>query len=258
MTDGPFRFSICTYNIWTDTRWPERRESLAAFARATAPDVLCLQEVQPDSLATLDDALSEHVRIHDEFDGWSNEGNIFWRDDMFQCVAFGAEDIGIMEPLRRLFWVLLRVRDGSDREVRIATAHFTWHGHAYALETEKNVRIPQARETVAALDRLGLDGEAQMFMGDLNDSNEPIFALRRGGFVDCFSALRQHSTFTYPATPTASGVPQTLDWLMARGPVRPLVSHVIDFYEGDLAPSDHKPVMAVYELPAANAVGLEA
>ncbi len=37
-----------------------------------------------------------------------------------------------------------------------------------------------------------------------------------------------------------------MDWLMHRGAIRPLNAEVIDFYADDLAPSDHKPVLATY------------
>lgn len=249
----PTRFSVCTYNIWTWTRWPERRASLQQFARDIHPDILCLQEVQAESRAALDEVLAPtHSRVDDGFQGWTDEGNIYWRTDLFEAVEHGAADIGILEPLRRLFWVRLRLLDGSDRTVLVSTAHFTWHGHAVALESEKNVRIPQARATVAELDRLAVDGEPQLFMGDLNDSNEPIFALHRGGFVDCFSAMGLRSPATYPAAPTANGVPQTIDWLMSRGgpgnSVRVKSAEVITHFLGDLASSDHKPVLAVFEL----------
>ncbi len=243
----PSRISACTYNIWTDTRWPERAPSLEAFARLVSPDVLCLQEVRPASLAVLDGALTKHQRVRDSFEGWATEGNIYWRDDLFQLDDFGAEEIGILEPLRRLFWVRLRPRDERGGTVVVATAHYTWHGHAECKETEKNVRIEQARRTVDSLAGIVRANERCLFMGDLNDSNEPILVLRDAGFVDCFSALGQHSAATYPAAPTASGVPQTIDWLMAKGPISAVLAHVVDFYDGDLAPSDHKPVMAVFE-----------
>jgi endonuclease/exonuclease/phosphatase family metal-dependent hydrolase len=244
----PVRFSACTYNIWTDTRWPERREALSAFGRLVEPDVLCLQEVQPESLATLDRALPKHRRVHDEFEGWSHEGNIFWRDDLFELESHGAEPVGILEPWRRLFWVRLSLVGGSGPSLFVSTAHFTWHGHEVCKATERNVRVQQARDTVAAIAHSSWPGEAVLFMGDLNDSGEPILLLRDEGFRDCFAELGQHSTFTYPAAPTHGGVPQSIDWIMCKGPVKPLLAHVIDFYQGDLAPSDHKAVMSVFEL----------
>jgi endonuclease/exonuclease/phosphatase family metal-dependent hydrolase len=245
--DTATRFTVCTYNVWTWTRWPERREALAHFARAQRPDVWCLQELQPESVDVIDTELANtHRRVHADFDGWINEGNIYWNQDLFELVDFGATDVGILESLRRLFWVRLKVLGSNDRTVLVATAHFTWSGHPDLIASEKNARIPQARRSLQELDRFDRAGEPQLFMGDFNDANEPITLLRNGGFNDCFSAVGRQQRATYPARPTASGPDQTIDWMMHRGPIRCLTAEVADFYCGDIAPSDHKPVIATY------------
>jgi len=249
MSHFPTRLTVCTYNIWTWTRWPERRAALQQFAATRRPDILCLQEVQAESLAALDETLgSTHDRVNDSFTGWSSEGNIYWDRSLFERVEFGAEQIGIIEEFRRLFWARLRVLDGTNRTLLVATAHYTWHGHQVALETEKNVRMPQARETVRALAELSHPDEPVLFMGDLNDTTEPIRILRDGGFADCFTSLGSAPINTWPALPTTSGPQQTIDWMMHRGPIRPINAEVIDFYHVDLAPSDHKPILATYAL----------
>lgn len=245
----PTQFTVCTYNIWTWTRWPERREALASFLDRHRPDVLCVQELQEESRALVDEVLgATHDRVEDPFAGWTVEGNIWWNRSVFRSLAHGAEDVGIHEQHRRLFWTRLGALDGSDRTLLVSTAHWTWHGHAVALETERNVRLPQARATVDTLDRLAVEGEAQLFMGDLNDSTEPIFVLRRGGLTDTFTALGRQPDATHPARPTAHGADQTLDWIFSRGPVTVRTSEIVDFWHGDLAPSDHKPVLATFAL----------
>jgi endonuclease/exonuclease/phosphatase family metal-dependent hydrolase len=243
----PLRFTVCTYNIRTWTRWPERRDALHQFVRVQRPDVLCVQELQSESQAVLDGALGDsHDRIHDDFEGWTCEGNIYWNRSLFEVVNHGATHVGILEPLRRLFWVRLRARSNGQTFV-VATAHFTWSGHAELVVSEKNARIPQARRSMIELDSLAESGEPQLFMGDFNDSNEPISVLRSGGFADCFSALGRNPKATFPASPTASGPEQTIDWLMHRGALRCLGAEVVDYFHGDLSPSDHKPVIATYE-----------
>ncbi len=243
----PLTFSVCTYNIWTTTRWPERRAALQAFVHRHRPDVLCLQEVQPESRAAIDEILGDtHDRVADPFEGWANEGQIYWNRSMFSAAEHGATDIGILEPLRRLFWVQLATDKGPS--LLVSTAHFTWHGHTEARRLERNVRIPQARAAVEALDGMRRDGEPQLFMGDLNDTNEPLEVLRDGGLVDCFAALGRWTRATHPAQPTCGGAPQSIDWLMHRGSLRVLAAEVVDFHLDDLAPSDHKPVLAVYRL----------
>lgn len=158
------------------------------------------------------------------------------------------EQVGILETHRRLFWARLRVRDDSGRTLLVSTAHLTWHGHPEALATEQYVRLPQTRAIIAALDTLRQPDEPQLFMGDLNDQTEVIRLLREGGFVDCFQALGRMSRTTWPAWLYSHNAPCTLDWIMQRGPIAPMTAEVIDFFDGDIAPSDHKPVLTTYAL----------
>jgi endonuclease/exonuclease/phosphatase (EEP) superfamily protein YafD len=240
------RFTVCTYNIWTWTRWPERLNALCSFVALHLPDIFCVQEVQEESLAAIDSVLRpSHDRVTSEMPGWSCEGNIWWNQAMFTLEEFGAEEVGILEEHRRLFWVQLRSIDG-DRSILVSTAHWTWSGHLVSLQSEKNVRLPQARQTVEALNRMHTDNIPQLFMGDLNDSNEPIAVLRAAGFTDSFEDVGRYPAATYPARPTAQGPDQTLDWIFRRGQVRSMTSEVVDFWLGDLAASDHKPVLATY------------
>jgi endonuclease/exonuclease/phosphatase (EEP) superfamily protein YafD len=115
--------------------------------------------------------------------------------------------------------------------------------------------MPQARACVAALDRLALAGEPQLFMGDLNDTNGPILVLQRAGFTDCFAALGRFPRPTIPARPTAVGPDQTIDWLLARGAVSARTAEVVDYWLGDMAPSDHKPVLATYAFSPVSSAG---
>lgn len=246
----PVRFTVCTYNIWTNTRWPERKTALQRFAQTHLPDILCLQEVQADSRAALDDVLlPTHARVDDPFEGWTCEGNLYWNTRLFELVEYGAEQIGILEQYRRLFWARLALNDGSGETLFVSTAHYTYHGHPEAVASEKYVRMGQARATVEVLNAQARPGEAQLFMGDLNDQAEAVRILREAGLVDCFAALGRFPAATWPAAPTAKGGPQTIDWLMLRGSLRTMTAEVVDFYEGDLAPSDHKPVLATFAWP---------
>lgn len=243
----PLRFTVCTYNIWTDTRWPERRPALMRFAETHRPDVFCIQELQSESKQALDSVLlNTHQRVEDGFEGWTNEGNIYWNTRLFSLVEYAAVDIGIIEPLRRLFWARLAINDGSDQTLFVSTAHYTYSGHPKAVETEMYLRLPQARATVTALNELQRDGEAQLFMGDLNDQTEAVKILRAGGLTDSFQALERLPQVTHPAIPTAKGAPCSIDWILHRGGLRVMTTEVIDFYLDDLAPSDHKPVLATY------------
>lgn len=242
-------FTVCTYNIWSTFRWPERRTALKQFAVSHKPDILCLQELQSDSRLSLEESLGgSHTSVQDDFEGWTREGNIFWNNHLFEAKDWGVVDIGMIEVFRRLFWVRLELRDGSGRRVFVSTAHYTWPGHPDLIENGKNVRIAQAKATLSALTQLRQDNEAQLFMGDLNDSELIPRILRAGGLVDCFEALGRSPRATWPALPTERGAPTTLDWLFHRGALKVRTAEVVDFFCGEWAPSDHKPILATYQM----------
>ena len=241
------RFVVTTYNLWETSRWPEREEPLRSYLQLTRPDVLCVQELRQETRDLIDAELGKHARVDDPFEGWLEEGNIYWSTEMFELRDHGAEEIGMLEPLRRLFWVRLALA-GTDDTVLIATAHYTYQGHEVERETGFSPRLEQARRTIAALESLVGENEPVLFMGDLNDNTNAIRILRDAGLVDSFTAAGSPLLPTHPARPTADGNPQVLDWQFHQGPIRAMTSHVGDYFDGDIAPSDHKPVVATYAL----------
>ena len=249
----PVRLSLITYNLWHTIRWPERRDALGKFIELYAPDVLCVQELRSQTQSFLDQAMPGHRRVHDKFEGWTCEGNIYWNAEFLEHVAHGAESIGMLEAMRRLFWVRLKVA-GSEQTVLIATAHFTHQGHEEEMKTGQSPRLGQTRESIEAIERLLLPGEPALFAGDLNDSYLPPLYLQEAGYRSCFQALGQLSPPTWPCVPTCHPEEserlgyQTLDWIFANRHARAVAAASPHFFHGDFAPSDHWPVQAVYEL----------
>lgn len=241
------RAVVCTLNLWETSRWNERRESLRRFLALHVPDLLCVQELRPESLALIEEALPGHDYVRDAFPGWTREGNIFWNRARFSSLAHGAEEAGMLEPDRRVFWARLGARQGA--EILVATAHFTWPGNAREREDGINVRMGQARRTAAILDRLAPLPAPLLFMGDLNDSGNPVDILKEAGLEDVFTGLGRCPKVTRPAAPTYHGTEETLDWLLYRGSLRPMTCEAVDFFHGDFAPSDHKPVLATFAIP---------
>lgn len=241
------RFTVCTYNLWKDERWPERELPLRRFMEFHRPDILCLQELRPQTRELLDRVLDSHQRIDDPFPGWLEEGNIYWNRALFDLIEYGAEEIGILEQLRRLFWARLRPR-GTDATLLVTTAHYTWPGNSREKADQVNVRTAQAAQTVDALDRLAGKSEPVLFMGDLNDYYHPLRRLRESGLVDCFAALGRIPAPTRPTLPTDNHTPEVVDWMLHRGPLQPMSGEAVDFFVGDLAPSDHKPLLVTYRM----------
>lgn len=241
---APFTFLACTYNLWGTIRWEERRRPLRRFLEVNRPDVMCAQELTPDSCELVSTVLPRMRRVDDPFAGWTEEGNIFWNSDLFELVEYGAEAVGILEKNRRLFWV--RLANESGTTLVIATAHLSWLEEPGELGEWVTVRVAQAETSAAALQELVGPGEPVLLMGDFNDHLYALQALRDAGFEDSFRALGREPAATYPAFPMLHEPPVLLDWMMHRGPIRPTLTSVVDFHFEGFSPSDHKPILTMY------------
>ena len=266
-------FSLMTYNLWkTDgipTYWEKRRGVLLRQLKKLNPDIMVVQELHPDIMECILEALPGHKYIQSKegtepFPGYTDEGNIFYRDSMFKEVDSGYEDIQQEEEYRRLFWIRLKfICNGK-------TALFT-NAHQKEIDTDLNLRKIQARLTINKLNAMQLDNEPCFFGGDLNESFWPKELLNYAGFVDCFSSLSLPCRPTHPNRPTLSLedtlADQALDWLFVRpgrncssDSVKSLVGTVVRDMVGlssndpqekitmCIQPSDHCPVLAVYRV----------
>jgi len=249
----PTRISLITYNLWLTQRWPARAPALERFLTLFTPDVLCVQELQRPTQEFLDQILSGYARVHDPFPGWTTESNIYWASTAFERVEQGAEEVGHLEPERRLFWVRLRVKP-SQKTIFVATAHLTTARHREEAETGASPRVRQLNRIAGELTRLVREGEPAFFMGDMNDPWHPQRILMQAGFVSCFAALGMQSPPTFQCYPTANVQPgeqtitEAIDLIVANKYARAIAASVPQCYAGDLAPSDHWPVQAIYQL----------
>ena len=250
----PARLSFVTYNLWMTERWPARAPALQSFLQLFAPDVLCVQELQRTTQEFLDGVLEQHERVHDPLPGWTTEGNIYWNKGFFEEVGHGAQEVGHLEPDRRLFWVRLGLKD-SDKTIFVASAHLTTPRHHKEAETGQSPRVEQLKRIAAYLVQLVRDGEPAFFMGDMNDPRQPQRILKQAGFTSCFAALGLQSPPTfqcYPAANIEPGEPtitEAIDLIAANEHARAIAASVPQVFHGDIAPSDHWPVHAVYEIP---------
>ncbi len=250
----PTRLSFVTYNIWNIQRWPLREPALREFFRRFRPDIFCLQELRIEPRDTLDAALHNYQRVEDPFPGWVRESTIYWNSDLLEEVEHGVEDIAIhSDAYRRLFWVRLQVKE-KNKNIFVATAHYTYQGHPDEMKAGLSPRIEQARQTVSALQRLVQPGEPAFFMGDLNDPVLPLHVFMQAGFQNCFAPLGLLPPPTWPAIPTMRIPPtelatsQTIDWILSNDQAHSIIATVPHFYYEDVAPSDHWPVYAMFEL----------
>lgn len=249
----PTRLSLVTYNIWLTQRWPARAAALGGFLKLFVPDIFCVQELQRPTQEFLDGALDRHDRVHDSFAGWTNESNIYWSKALFECAEYGAEEIGHIEPERRMFWARLRLKS-LPRTLFVATAHLTAGRNREEAETGLSPRVRQLKRSADALTRLVRQDEPAFFMGDMNDAYHPQRILKQAGFVSCFAALGLQSPPTYQCYPTAGVQPdeptvtEAIDLIVANRHARAVAASVPQYYGSDTAPSDHWPVHAIYQI----------
>ena len=257
-------FNMCKTDGYP-INWPQRRLPIIECMTAFTPDILSVQELHPLLHDTLLEALPNHHFVQDDFAGWQLEGNIYWNSTMFNMIEYGMVDIGIQEPLRRLFWVRLTIKTSENensqsnrKELLIANAHFTWEGHEVERKSDINLRKEQTRRTVAALEELkekiNNPHLAILFMGDLNENYHPRRILREAGFVDCFAELRLPTPITHPQRPAEPKediqVNTTIDWIVQNKYARPILANSLQnlFCSGGYSVSDHSPVMCIYEI----------
>jgi len=250
-------FTAMTYNLWGGWDLDSRSPALTALLELRAPDLLGVQELHPDSRDIVDAALPHHRRVNDEAPGWTKHSNLWWDTNVFDYLTHGFIDVGIRSEAAGLFWVQLRSKLLPETPpLTFATAHLTWPGHPDEVETDRSPRTDQARNIATALDELAGDRPI-LFTADMNDHARPMWAMYDGGFREPFGALGRTCPPTHPVTPRfdrvarwegVQTVEKALDWIFFRGPVTPHNAEVIEYFHQGIAPSDHKPVMATFQL----------
>jgi endonuclease/exonuclease/phosphatase family metal-dependent hydrolase len=249
----PARISLVTYNLWRTERWPERRPALELFLERYQPDVLCVQELTTATAEVLNAVLSRHEHVHDSFAGWTTEGNIWWNKDLFSLVTIGAEEFGIEAyPDRRLFWVRLKVID-PQTTFFVGNIHLSDAALPAELDEGRNTRVAEIKSIISSLGQLVQEGEPAFLLGDFNDALAPLTHLYGAGYESPWAKLAQLPPPTMPANPDrllgyGFSTNFVWDWIVANRAARPLAVSSPHVQAGDIPPSDHWPIAAVYEL----------
>jgi hypothetical protein len=218
-------------------------------------DATALHALFSDSLGgettLLTDGQATVTGIRERFERLAASGP----DDVV-VIAFsghGAEEVGHLESERRMFWVRLRLK-ALGKMIFVATAHLTTARRYEEAETGASPRVGQLKRIADALTRVPHQGEPAFFMGDMNDPWHPQRILKQAGLLSCFAALGMQSPPTFQCYPTANIQPgeqtvtEAIDLIAANNYARAIAACVPQCYAGDIAPSDHWPVQAVYQL----------
>lgn len=245
----PFRFSVLTFNLWNTERWEARERTVEKFLRTYDPDICCFQELRSSTVAVLDRVLSGHARVRDPFRGWTEEGNLYFRKGLFSEIEHGAVDLSMPEPDRRLFWVRLGL-PGSAGTLLACTVHLTHQENADEIATGKSYRHGEAHIIAESMPRIARELEPTLVCGDFNDPIHPARILSEAGFTEVFYALGLVPPATFPSQPCSEEIylNESIDKIMAKGPLAPLLASSPNYMAYGSSGSDHWPVMAVYEL----------
>lgn len=240
----PIRLSIITYNLFDKNLWLQRRSALKHFVKTFNPDILCIQELCQETQSFLDYTLSSYSRVYDTFSGWTCEGNIYWNSKLLEEIEHGIHNVGMIEKDRRLFWVRLAIKN-TNKTILVNTIHLTFRGNAHEIKTGQSPRLKQTRQAIKAIKQNTKENEPVFFAGDFNDASHPAYILLESGYQDCFSALNIQAPPTSPKKEVFSS--QTMDWIFAKN-ARCILAQVPHFTSDGIMPSDHYPVIAIYEI----------
>jgi endonuclease/exonuclease/phosphatase family metal-dependent hydrolase len=259
--DGP-TLKVMSYNIRYASplganSWPVRRPLLKRLIESHSPDVIGTQEGLYGQLKDMENDLANYRWIGLGRDGGSRGEfmAIFYKADRFEPLeydhywlsdtpdAIGSTSWG--NSVRRMTtWVKLRDRSAKQ--------------DFYVVNTHFDHQVEEARRRSAKLlwersERLG-ERLPVVLTGDFNCAAGSSEAYRTlvapGRFRDAWEdaervgeRTRSFNGFQHPAPKEGPRI----DWILHRGPIRAVEIFLDDFAEGSQYPSDHFPVVAVFQ-----------
>lgn len=256
-------FSLATYNVLaqayiTPTRYPHtpasvlasawRRPALVHHVVALATDVVCLQEVEDETFAALQQGL-EPLGYSGHFarkGGGKPDG----------CATFLRQSALTLRSVHQLRYTdglgterdsghlaLIVLLEYRGRALGIANTHLQWDPPDKPREQQRGYR--QISQLLQERDRLDPDGEAWIICGDLNVTSEShvVAALREAGFA--YAHRTSGTTYTCNANARARMIDYVFhsEALRAQPVAVPVIDDQTPLPSSD-QPSDHLALMS--------------
>jgi len=260
---------LMTYNLkfaspTFDPPWNVRREWQVDLIRKHSPDVLGTQEGLKEQIDYLQDHLDEYVVVGEGRKGGDDDEHmaVFYRRDRFRLREMGSFQLsetpdiigsGPANNPRMVAWMRLAIINRADggespypidfrghwentQELYVFNTHFAV-GKGMALARRNSARLILDR--IHALDRFGEWTEPRplFLMGDFNARPDSDVYRTFVGDADNPGPLRD-------SLEGGTGI----DWILSRGNVQVRSHEIIDDNVNGVYPSDHKPVMAEFDI----------
>ncbi len=236
--------------------WSARRDLLVETIRSRQPDVIGTQELFYEQGQFIVEKLPGYAWF-----GLSRRGNhedehmgVFYRKDRLRVVESGDFWLSVtpekpgsiswnMSLPRMATWAVFEIA-GSGKRFRYFNTHF-----AHRREDER-ARLNSAKLLACRIELLDAE-EAVVLTGDFNAPaggavHEALTRLLRDAWTEAAERKGPEDTFHgFTGKPR----PGRIDWILFRAPWKAVSAETITDRKGDVFPSDHYPVMVVFEIP---------
>lgn len=255
---SPTTLKVMTFNVRTpvdtdDNRWENRRDVMATVLRTQAPDVIGTQELVKRQADDLIARLPQYAWFGQGRRGGEDDEHmgVFYRTDRLRVLQSGdfwlsdtpqvPGSISWGHPLPRMVtWARFqRIADGAT---------FTLYDtHLPYRDEDEAARLKGARLIAARLEALPKD-EPVILTGDFNttpdsQAHAALIATLQDAWTAAPKRTGPEGTFhDFTGTPG-----RRIDWILSRGLELRSVE-AITFHQGARYPSDHFPVVAVFDL----------
>jgi mRNA deadenylase 3'-5' endonuclease subunit Ccr4 len=247
-------FSVATYNVLAScyvqrARYPRasalildpawRVPALAQHITTFNADIVCLQEVEPETLGALRSRLASSGARYARKGGGSPEGcATFYRQTLLQLVdevVIQFTDGDAAQPATGNI-ALVDIFQAGARRLGIVNTHLTWDEPGTPRDRQRSLR--QTKQLLCEYERLSAAADAWIIAGDLNASpdSEILALIAAMGFAPAHRQQPPASTCCF------AGKAAQIDYLLHSSE---LLSTPCDTY-----PIDHQTVLPSAEQPS--------
>lgn len=236
--------------------WAARRDLLVETIRSRRPDVIGTQELYYEQGQYIVEKLPEYAWF-----GLSRRGNhedehmgVFYRKDRLRVVESGDFWLSVtpekpgsiswnMSLPRMVTWAVFEIA-GTGKRFRYFNTHFAHR------DVDEAARLKSAMLLACRVGLLDAE-EPVVLTGDFNadaasGAHQVLSQNLRDAWLDAAARTGPQDTFHgFSGKPR----PGRIDWILYRAPWKAVSAETITDHKGNVFPSDHFPVLAVFEIP---------